>query len=283
MRTPTLYKNFEEIQEDVKVNAPSIVYKYRSWKNDYHRSLLTEQSIWFAHPFTLNDPHDLRMPYKFNVLNFDEEMIYKKILNAGRAIEGDHIPEKLLEIEARKKLDEYKTNPEAYLIKNHREYLEESEHFKRVGLFSTCINGVSGSMWASYGDNHTGFCIGFNTVKLAESLNSGFGNVDYSDEPVEIDISQPLNIDDATEFFQKSTEWSNEEEFRFLKYDINDDSERVIKYPLDAVSEVLLGYQVDVKTEAEIIEEMAKINLLVPVFKLKASATGFGFDKVQIR
>jgi hypothetical protein len=55
-----IFRNFSEIEDDIRANAPQVVFKYRTWKDAYHRNLLIRRELWFAHPFDLNDPIDLR-------------------------------------------------------------------------------------------------------------------------------------------------------------------------------------------------------------------------------
>ena len=63
---------FEEVEKDIAENAPPVVYKFRSWEDDNHKKLLTDQHIWFSHPFKLNDPLDVRPDTVFDVTEFDD-------------------------------------------------------------------------------------------------------------------------------------------------------------------------------------------------------------------
>ena len=60
-----IYKEFSEVEADVKMNAPEVVYKVRTWGSDLHKSLLKDRKLWFSHPFDLNDELDARPPYEF--------------------------------------------------------------------------------------------------------------------------------------------------------------------------------------------------------------------------
>lgn len=46
-------------------DMPSILYKYRNWKDDYHKGLLTHNEIYFASPKDFNDPYDCRITERF--------------------------------------------------------------------------------------------------------------------------------------------------------------------------------------------------------------------------
>jgi hypothetical protein len=41
------YLNFDEIEKEVKEDAPGIVYKFRTWKNDNHKKIITANEAWF--------------------------------------------------------------------------------------------------------------------------------------------------------------------------------------------------------------------------------------------
>lgn len=39
-----VFKDFKEVEEDIKNNAPPMVFKYRTWKDENHKNFLKEQS-----------------------------------------------------------------------------------------------------------------------------------------------------------------------------------------------------------------------------------------------
>ena len=46
--------------EDIEL--PSIVYKYRSWSDEYHKRFLTEREVFMASPKTFEDELDCHSP-----------------------------------------------------------------------------------------------------------------------------------------------------------------------------------------------------------------------------
>ena len=115
-------------------------------------------------------------------------------------------------------------------------------------------------MWSHYGDNHTGFCIGFHEQKLRESGKFGAcGMVDYCDTD-DYPFIDPLweNFEEKSleRTHSKSKKWIYEEEYRALKTftpippKIND---RLVNFDNDLVSEIVLGINISKKDKKEII------------------------------
>ena len=80
------YKNFIEVEKAISENTPALIYKYRDWENDYHKRIITERELYFAHPHTLNDPYDARPPYNFIVNDINIEIVRSKLIEYGRTI-----------------------------------------------------------------------------------------------------------------------------------------------------------------------------------------------------
>jgi len=156
---------FEEIEEDLGKNAPSTVYKYRTWKDNNHKNLLTHQQVWFSHPFDLNDPLDVRPETIFDVKEFQDE---KYLLKLQNSVPDDNPPVKTQEqrlAEAQMEWEYTKKNPQV-IVQRHKEYNADREHFNPYGVFSTGINPLSEKTWKEYAGDHAGYCLGFKTVEL---------------------------------------------------------------------------------------------------------------------
>lgn len=276
-----VYNQFEEAEKDIKANAPPTLYKYRTWENDFHKKIITETEVWFAHPHTLNDPYDLRPPYNFIADNIDWDAAKIKITDAGRAIEP-HLSDEELNVEVEKRMEDIKNDPIAYFQKNRKDYLLDKTRYDNIGVLSCCSSYQNEAMWAHYGNNHCGFAVGFNTVELARTLNCTLGYVNYNDKPIDYHIlgnNEGLLND---EIFQKSTKWSYEEELRFITVGIGIYRQRANKYPLTAVNEIILGMTTSKQVEEEIIAS-AKENLPnIPIYKVETNPDKFGLKKTQI-
>ena len=53
-----------------------IIYKYRDWKDEYHKNILLKNQIYLASPKDLNDPFDCRINANFTLLTPKEEDSY---------------------------------------------------------------------------------------------------------------------------------------------------------------------------------------------------------------
>ena len=124
-------------------------------------------------------------------------------------------------------------------------------------------------MWSHYGDNHNGFCIGFNEMKMRNSgLFHRGGTVNYSKSFPELN---PLSDEKliVTSFYQihyKSKDWDYEEEYRLSNFYYPDyplDSERIIQIPEDYIEEINLGMNISKEHQYEIIEICKKRKIKV--------------------
>lgn len=275
------YNQFEDVEKDIKAKAPPIIYKYRTWENECHKRVLTENEVWLAHPHTLNDPYDLRPPYNFLADNIDWDTAKRKITEAGRAIEP-HLSDEELNAEVEKKMVDIKKDPKAHFQKNRTEYLLDKTHYDNIGVLSCCSSYQNEAMWVHYGNNHCGFAVGFNTVELARTLDCTLGYVNYNDKPIDYYIlgnNEDLLND---EIFQKSTKWSYEEELRFITVRIGIYRQRANKYPLTAVNEIILGMATSKEIEKEIITVAKERFPTIPIYKVETNPDQFGLKKIQI-
>lgn len=273
--------SFEEAIDDIKNQTPQIIYKFRDWRNSYHKRLLTSSEIWFAHPKTLNDPYDARPPYNFIAENIDFKLARIKMKEAGRELEPD-LSEEELEREVESKMFEFEKDPIEYFTRNRSEFNSDESHYDRVGIFSCCSSFGNEAMWAHYGNNHSGFAVGFNTVELFRELQCGLGLVNYSDRPIDYYILGNNKGRIEAEILQKSTKWSFEEEIRFYTYGIAITRERSSIYSRKAIEEIIFGLH----TTKEVVEEIRKIVNAefpgLPLYKLILNPKGYGLLKSNI-
>lgn len=138
-------------------------------------------------------------------------------------------------------------------------------------------------MWAYYGNNHSGFAIGFNTVELAREINSTLGYVDYDDTPIDYHIMGNNEGILEAEIFKKSAKWSSEQELRFATVGIGVYRQRSQKFNVTAVEEIVLGITTSHETEESIVKE-ASISLPgISINKLQTKTDSYGFDKVKLK
>ncbi len=209
------------------------------------------------------------------------EIARNKIKEAGKTFEP-YLSDEELNVEVEKRINDIKKDPISYFQKNRKNYILDKSHYDNIGVLSCCSSFQNEAMWAHYGNNHNGFAIGFNTVELARTLNCTVGYVDYNDKPIDYHILGNNEGLLNAEIFQKSTNWSYEEELRFITVGIGIYRGRANKYSLSAVNEIVFGMTTSKQVQDEIIE-IAKIMLPnIPIYKVETNADQFGFSKTQI-
>lgn len=279
--TMTVYNNFEEVAQDVAEKTPPIIYKYRDWEKDFHKTIITKRELYFAQPHTLNDPYDVRPPYNFIVPDINIEVARNRIREAGRAMQPE-LTDEQLEKEVEIRLQSIVQDPVRYFKRNRMDHVLDSSRYDTIGVLSFCSAFDNESMWAHYGNNHNGFAIGFNTVRLARALNCTVGVVEYNDTPLDYYIMGENSGLLEKELFRKSTKWQSEQEIRFLTVGVGLYRNRVNNFPEEAVEEIVFGLNTSKHAQEEII---AVANQSIPgttFYKLVVKADAFGFDKEKV-
>jgi len=265
------YNFFEEVESEVAILAPPVVYKFRTWKDDNHKSLLTDQHIWFSHPFELNDPLDVRPETVFDINEFADQRYYEKLL-ASAAYNNPDLKTREQQINAAKEQWEFtKDNPQI-VSENYKNRNSIESNFNSYGIFSTGMDELSVKTWEEYGDNHAGYCIGFNTVELCRKIKSSYGYVTYSDDLIKYTFFNKKEDSDLDALYYKKLNWKQEKEFRFITLGIGIHSERLQKFSVDVVTEIILGYNISDEDEKEILELInSKYPEGLPVYKTKSN------------
>jgi hypothetical protein len=198
------------------------VYKYRDGNNRFHIDLLSKQLLWIPNFLSLNDPFDGDVSLlfetnspesKYNLRNFNKSEI-REAWNFGISPQSSSCAIKRT-IRWMGGLSGDRLWKEKFTHHSHR-----SIHlFWGVSCFST--DPLNSLLWTHYGNNHAGFCVGFNRKQLLIDYLSATrahlrGMVQYLDEmqylPVPSDETDFLR----SYFLVKSQDWSYEKEYRIL-------------------------------------------------------------------
>jgi hypothetical protein len=275
------YKDFGEVAEEIREGTHPIVYKFRTWEDNYHKRIITNREAWFAHPHSLNDPYDVRPPYNFVIGDIDWDKARYKIRQAGKIFEPD-LTDQELESEVELRIEDIQTDPVAYFQRTRGEYILDKSNYDRIGVFSCCTSSENEPMWAYYGNNHYGFAVGFNTVELSRALQCTVGYVNYDDTPVNYYILGDNRGLMENEIFQKATHWKAEEELRFITAGIGLIRERASEFPVQAVSEIVFGLNTSQQAQEEIMVAAAKSLPGIPFYQIKTRPDSYGFEKVRM-
>ena len=272
---------FEEIETDLALNAPTTVYKYRTWNINNHKNLLINQNVWFPHPFDLNDSLDVRPETIFIVDEFHSDKYFQKLLNSAKTMRPDLTSDEQRLEAAKEQWESTKNNPEI-IVEHHREYNTIRTNFDQIGVFSTSMSPLIPKIWEEYGDNHKGYCIGFNTVELCRQMKSGYGYVRYCDEPYQYSFLNKQD-DELDTLYLKKTSWKHEDEFRFITVGIGIYSNRCQTFKVEVISEVIYGYDMAANDERDILNIInTKYPKGLPIYKIKKTEKG-GLVKEQIQ
>mgnify|MGYP006187613487 CR=1 FL=1 len=133
------------------------------------------------------------------------------------------------------------------------EVIEREFNDKHIGV--TCFSEVWNSilMWSHYGDNHSGYCVGFDEKLLRYSQIGKLKRVNYSNEYPDLNPILKNKNSDEIKFFLKSTEWSYEKEIRLISLYNESNPKRVINLDNDVIKEVIIGLNTSKKDKEEIV------------------------------
>jgi len=275
------YKIFEDVEDEIRDQMPSVVYKFRTWEDEYHKRIITQREAWFAHPHSLNDPYDLRPPYKFVEGEINWEQAKHKMREAALS-SGANLTDEQIEIEVDSRIQALRTDPASYFQKNRGDYVLNKSHYDRFGIFSCCASCKNEAMWAHYGNNHCGFALGFKTVELARAMSCTFGFVKYDDTPINYNIMGDNKGLIGKEIFQKSTHWIQEQELRFVTVGIGITRGRASSFPANAVAEIIFGMNSSQKVQDEIREAALETLPEVIFYRIGTRQGSYGLEKVII-
>ncbi len=252
-----------------ELKFPDILYKYREAENSIHRTIITQQIVYFAPPKSFEDEFDCKNPYRYDLLS-DTEIFdnYVKTLK-----------------ELNPQWDEFYVRQKATILSNQgllrdKKRLEalEKDDYERLneifGVLSLTANNSSVDMWKKYASDFNGFCVGFIPRMMFKNLNGGGGQVAYEKM---LPMINPLESDDAKFtklIFCKEDKWTFEEEYRTVKMwghaASNDD--RKISLHSSIFKEVIVGHNTSSNVQKDIIKQAKIVN---PKIEIKITT----FDK----
>lgn len=235
-------------------NHPPIIYKYRNWKDEYHRDLLIKNQLFMSPPSLLNDPFDCRIYENYmKFVNTDEQK--EKYISNSLCNNSDYLKDKnISEEQGREIISERLKDTLHYQVRS--EVIGKQIDDKRIGIACFSEKWDSILMWTHYADNHKGYCIGFDEKRLRYSqLFEKMMRVQYSKEYPELD---PLNKNKNTydlKYFYKSLEWDYEEEIRLMNLFFDNETpepNRIVTLENKYIKEVVLGLNISEKDKREI-------------------------------
>lgn len=249
---------------------------YKYYKPDTAITVLREQKLQFSHASTFNDPFDCNV----QLFEFDPEEVYKYSKDLIKKAKGSNYSERFrLHNNYQKKVA---SNPAEYMQK-----IYECENNNRgVTCFSKKCDQLL--MWAHYGANHTGVCLGYDLLELRKLVKNQnketmFLLTDYVNEII------PLkDFKDESMIFHwfgtKHKIWKHEDEIRLISRPLifNEKKRNYFKIPKELIREIYLGYLFSEVHEAEIIELIQTEYSHVSLFKVLPDYKTFKLIKEEI-
>lgn len=233
---------------------PKTLYKYRTWKDNYHKTVLTKKQLYYSSPSEFEDPKDCKAIVRYDLLSTNEKL---KWIEYKLKQQYPRKQRQFYRLEARK---QFKT---ALVSDNNKIKQFQNETFEeynlRMGVLSLTGNPNNDKMWNKYADNKKGYCVGFDPLILFEHLGGG-GIVHYV---TELPIVYPQPIHSHTDqliyqVFYKEDKWAFEEEYRTYTFRPQPmtKEERIINVPAEAFKILILGEQMTKEDKEYILSKI---------------------------
>jgi hypothetical protein len=229
---------------------PETIYKYRSWENAYHKTILTDQIVYFARPTSFDDPLDCKIQKRYDLMTQDD--IFEMYIR-----------------ESKKYHPHWNRNQHRNFAKSWRKKspLQNKNYVKQVqkqafadfdarfGVLSLTANQKNFKMWEQYGDNHKGFCVGFAFGKVYRHFGGGV-QVQYYDKLPDIRWDAPIEMEIFLQFSSKEKKWEYEQEYRAHKFHDNlmIEQNRQVRIPPGCFSHLIFGARMPESHKQEIID-----------------------------
>lgn len=256
---------FENLSID-DLELPKILYKYRSWKDEFHKRILTNQEIHFDSPFTSAGNNHDELIYKFDFDSVSKDDIYQWFYRDSVCIPDD-----------KKRIEFSKNKSENFTFENETFRQKWKETMKQnlnstVSIFCASEKNDNISLWESFGDNHEGFCVGFDGKELFKNTHFPFaGEVKYCIEDEEPLISPfvPKDTIECIEHYRKRImflpdKFKGENEYRFAKLFMQS---RTFPIPQNVIKEIIFGFRMSVENKNQIRKVVSEQKLDVEFFQ----------------
>jgi hypothetical protein len=256
------------------IELPNRLYKYRDWKNDYHKTIISKQIAFLASPGQFNDPFDCKIPIRYDINSEQllEDIYYRTI----KAVHKDR-PDSEIRAFAKKQVNEGQVDPKSFK-KNGEEYFSQLD--KRMGIMSVSARNNDILMWGHYANSHSGFCIGLDTSEILKMNGIDFiGKVNYCEELPKIIPTGNLTEEFEQQIFTKWNKWEYEAEYRLTKNHIGN---RKIQIPKTAFKEVILGYNMSEVERRKLVKLAKKQFPEIHIFEAKPNEEKFSIDITRI-
>ena len=256
--------------------TPKVLYKYRNWCNEHHRKILFDFEIFLSSASKFNDPYEGNIPFEYDPTELTRENIFLKLYSIAK---HDH-PD----------LEESQIHSIVYDAQQ-KDLINDPSHIEKVrdevksrienefGILSLTKNPNNFLMWSHYANSHKGFCVGFNSQILFDTIECAIGPVTYSNKIPKFGLFEPIDVFTVKLLGTKGTFWKYEEEYRIIKQFA---ANQALQIPAEGIEEIILGCNMNQEERWEIIDLVKKDLPLCRIFELKPSFDYFELIQTRV-
>lgn len=267
--------------DNVREYFPEITYKYRDWSNPHHKTIITEQQVFFSPPsafWEMGDEHDCRFPIEWDFSYDASRGALDRLFPEDRS--GIRPKDFEILLKQRHYFNVGTPERQARFIDN---YYELSN--RRLGVLSITGRNDNLEIWQSpYANDFTGFCVGIDFKACLQELakaNIGGGEIKYvpRDHPSFKYVSASTRPDDEVMSLHielihtKYVEYQFEEEYRLTQRYYMDPFDapipkeaRLFRVPRQCYKSVTFGYLMPKASRQEIVQACTFQGLNVEYF-----------------
>jgi len=254
---------------------PAILYKYRDFANDLNWKTLFEFELYLSAPSQLNDPFEGEIPFIYDPKDLTPDKIFLKQYAMAQSLHPDWNSEKIQHFcYTNRDMIFERTNIEQG-NKQKNEFIE-----KNMGILSLTSDPLNYLMWSYYSKSHAGYCIGFDTFMLFESLDGAvLSRVSYTEAIPMMKLNEEIHIFHQKQLSTKGKFWEHENEYRFVKgYPTN----RILKYDPKIIRKIYLGCKMSSENKSSIISFVRDQKLDCEIIELSKDDSFFRLKELLI-
>jgi hypothetical protein len=270
--------NWRQLNYD-ELYVPPVLYKYRTWSNPWHKTVLTNRELYLAAPSTFEDPLDCKVPDRYDLLT--DEDLYKRFLKHSYTLHP-HYNETQRHAFAEHWVKHTPLKDPVESKKNQQKIFEDFD--RQIGVLCLTANPQRFEMWEKYADGHKGYCVGFHGKELfSDHERFGFtGDVEYMDTLPIIHPDEELLDKAFKKVFSKLKHWEFEEEYRTTKIMEKPKNNDWRTVPVDSKKyvEIVFGAEIS-KSDKDEITLLATSSF--PNIKLRQSEVNLTSKAVTIK
>lgn len=253
------------------------LYKFKKFDDDSWYKDILKNGLWLSSRTELNDPDDCRVPYDFELCSEDQM----------KSLMFSLLPENLpgltkIQI-VENQYRERKSNPDLYK-KFANEFIDN-----RIGVVSF-TKDFNEYMWKEYAEEHKGFCVEFDAIKLFELFEKRFQStgrrvfIFRAHYVNELPVVNPCiaSLNEKSQLFRfKTMKWANENEWRAVCFE---KSKQLEPIDTECIKKIYFGSKALEKNILTAKEILKKSNPGIELFMMRAKneANEPEFDPISI-